>query len=204
MAYTVSNNDIISIIIRGKLFEQRVMTTFHYQYAGPLVLDGATWLDGVLLSLAAPAQLYFEYRKIVSADVVQMEVIGQKIYTNRFRSRKFIPVNQEGLLEATLTANVAQVVTLTADPADRHAIGNKHIPGVPTIRMTGGALTAGQTAALGTWGIAAISIIDDGAGGELRPIIFNRRNPGGSYRVTGFLVNPDVRTERRRTLRVGE
>lgn len=202
--YTILNNSIASITFRGKLFDQRVMTTHHYYYSGVTQADGRGWLLARLNAMLAAGKLYALWRGALSQSVINMEVVGQWIQNQRYRPIVVSPVVTVGSRGDANAPNAAMVVTLTSDLAGRHGVGNKHLPGVPYAEVTAGVLSAGQLAANGNYAFEATQQYDDGAGNVLTPCIYNRASPNLSRVITGYIVNDSIRTERRRTLRVGE
>lgn len=203
MAYTINNGAIMSVIFRGTMYGQDVMNTFHYRYDGPVIASGLTFLTN-LIGVNAQMQANMAlWQDCISEDVVDNRVIGQWIYPLRYRPWVIPMANATGNSGPAGTANLASVISLIADRATRHGIGNKHIPGLAINSQTLGFLTAGQLANNGSFGTAMATSVPI-LGGVMQPVIYNRLAPPDSLEVVGSEQNPTVRVQRRRTVGLGK
>lgn len=202
MAYAIETGFVLQLTFVGDLFGQQVMTTFHYRYVGAIQADGAAYAYTVAASTAGLGKLYDDWKSAVSVDVQNVVVWSQWIYPVRYRKVIYVPAAQTGALTAAATANVAGVITGYADEANRRGVSNKHLPGVPVAEMAVGELSLAYKGNLGDLGDEMTRNIVIGAD-ALRPVIYHRAAPPDSYVITGYGVNPYVRVERRRTLRLG-
>lgn len=204
MSYTISNGAVLQTLFRGTLYGQDVMNTFHYVYDGPVIPSGLLALINISSVNATMQANMALWRDCVSADVIDMRIVVQWIFPLRFRAFTTPMVPNIGNGGASLTANTASVVTLVADQASRHGIGNKHLPGLPTGSLDNGFLTNGQVVSNQDFGTAMASSILGFMGGALHPVIYNRAAPASSLLVVGAEVNPTVRVQRRRTVGLGK
>lgn len=203
MAYTINTGAFAQVRIQGKLFDQAVMNTYYYKFIGTPLVDGAGFMSSFLAGMDAPGKLYATYRSAVSADVIDLQLIGQWVYPFRYRAVRVLPGIRTGNRDSAMTPNVAAVMTLYSDEATRHGVGNKHLPGVPVVDADHGVLLDDYKTAVAAHGNQASLPIADGAGHDMRPYIFNRATPAASFEAVTYGVNDYVRTERRRTVGLG-
>lgn len=203
MAYVINSGAVMQVTLRASMYGQDVMNTLHYRYDGPVIASGLTYLTTFIGVNAQMQALQGLWRAQMSGDVVSCIVIGQWITPLRYRAFNTAQAAATGTLGVGATANVASCLTLVADRASRHGVGNKHLFGLPIDAMDLGALTPGQKALVDTLGVAMVSPIPH-TGGVMQPIIFNRALPGDSMEVIGHITNPLVRVQRRRTVGVGQ
>lgn len=203
MAYTINNGAIMQVNFIGLMYGQRVMNTMHYRYEGPIVASGLTYLTTLLGVNPQMQALQTAWRNCMSEDVKECNVLGQWIYPQRYRVYHVPMAGGFGGQGVGSTANVGSCISMVADTASRHGIGNKHIPGLSTDSADLGYLT--PAAKLRNQGLAdnmVTTIVH--AGGALNPVIYNRADPTASLPIIGSIVHETIRVQRRRTVGVGK
>lgn len=201
MAYAIPTGGIIQTVWVGSYQNNITNTVLHWRLSTSPITDGgaalaiiAAWMQGATVGTA--------YRATIGPEWIGRRTQAQLITPQRYR-----PVQQtwsdQGTGGSAPTLNVAAALTRYGEAATRHAVGTIHMPAVPSENQVGGRLTAGAVSAynsvLGFWvGSQAL-----GTSSQWTPILFDRVNPGSSIAVVGSIVQPTVRTERRRTLGVG-
>lgn len=203
VAYTINNGAIMAVAFQGTLYGQQIMTTFHYRYEGPVIASGQTFLQtfiGVNAQMQANQGLW---RACISADCVSLEAAGQWIWPLRYRAYRVPMAGPTGDMGSANASNTASVITLIADEATRHGVGNKHLPGLAGGNQDQGFLTNPQIVANTDFSTAMATSVPL-LGGVMQPVIYNRANPAASLDVVGAEVNQTVRVMRRRTVGLGK
>lgn len=203
MAYTINTGSVVLVTFRGTLFGQDVMNTFHYRWDGPVLASGLTALIALIGTNPQMQANMALWQNCISEDVVDCRVIGQWIFPLRYRQYNTVMAAPTGSGSPCGTANVASVITLVADRASRHGVGNKHLPGLPLSSQEQGFLTNGQKVANTDFANAMAATVVM-LGGIFQPVIYNRVNPAASMEVIGAEENLTVRVQRRRTVGLGK
>lgn len=218
MSYSVGANNVLQLTLRGTLFGQTMMNTFHWQQrsAGGTFTDAAAFLSDFNDDLSIADTFYDQWRTCVPALMVNIFADLQWIYPDRFVKRTFVLFPVGGAAHVPTTANLASVITLRGDIASKRSIGDKHLPGLGGNAIALGQVTAGQIAQMEEFGARAIQPVTVG-GHVMEPIIFGRPRPEytdrhgvvhpalpASYiRVTQWISQTTARVMRRRTVGVG-
>jgi hypothetical protein len=150
--------------------------------------------------------LYDRWRQQISQSVINVKIYIQPVYPIRLSARVFTPPLPTGAVVGTdMGTNTAAVITKTSDVATRFGRGSIHLPGmvVEHIDADSNEWGAAYLAALADLKNAMLNTytLDDFV--ELRPVLFSLKHPDRVTDVTGGIVQPTPRVERRRTLRVG-
>lgn len=218
MGYAVTANSVMQVTLRGTLFNQTVMNTFHYRVdsGGGVLADGAAALSQMNDALGIPDSFYDTYQRVLPPQVVNIIADLQWIDPDRFVKRTF-PVWPLGTGAFTATTpNLSAVLELRGDIADKRSIGTKHIPGLGGVAVAGGLVQAALLADLEEFGQQA-RLPQTVGGRTMTPIVFGRARAaytdkfgvlhpaiGKSYRpITEFTVQTTARVMRRRTVGLG-
>lgn len=217
MAYDIAARSVCQVTIRGTLFNQVVMNTFHYRLDGTSsLINGSLFLDNFSAVLTAPGNLIDAWEGVVPAQVINHFLDLQWIDLDRFVKKTYVVGTEGGSPLGTTSTNQAAVLELRADIADKRSISSKHIPGLGGSGIVAGQLSFDKTAEMSTVGEASVLPLTVGTR-IMTPIIFGRARAaytdkhgvvhpaiGKSYReVSQFIVQATARTMRRRTVGVG-
>ena len=208
----VALNDVFLITMLGRYAGQRVMLTHTYMVTntGPGV-DDVLAMDSLLTAVRGGAGggdiLESAYRVSVGTNYTLEEITCQKIAGIRTVKRSFarnVPGNGGA---ASLTGNIAAVVTLRTVLAGRTQVSNKHIGPVPDVvgLVTGGFITGAYDANLTvTKNALLVGFTDAVLGVTWAPCIYHRGSIALPSQVTTGVVQQTVRVMRRRTVGQGE
>lgn len=206
MAYTIAAGAICEVQCRGSLFGQQVLMVRHYQRnveESDELPDGKAALSSILDSFDAPDTGWTATAKAYwTVDFTVQSVRAQWIYPTRYAYLDRAPAFGAGTqAPPTVPQNATCVITLKSDFGGRHGNGNVFLTGFEQAQTFGGIWTGlqlGHMAVLGDFLTQTFSF-DEGAH-EMLPVIYRRALPNASATVTGYAVQPEIRTMRRRTV----
>ena len=206
MAYLVDNLAIMNVTFEGLLFQQQVMTSFHYQLTGATApLDGGTLIGEMITKInTATTGLYDNWRNCIAADVVNVRQYFQWITPTRYAYTENVPAVAHGAMEEDcLTPNLAYVVTRRGELATRSNISNLHLPGVVNVGGNGGYVSDPLLSLLTEFGFAACQQLSMSSGATMLPVAFHRANSAISAVMTRAYPQLTLREMRRRTVGLG-
>lgn len=204
-------NDIVLVAFRGTCLNQRILFTQFYRVSQPA--SGSITVVQDLQGIAAAQDgtsdqpLLYNYLGCMANNYVCNAVRVQRVYPTRSVAIDVTRSLTGANTETTDATNLAGVVTLRTAKAGRSQVSNKHIGPLPGGSFTQGNLRPSYQTDLGDLGNAIISPLVTTGFSTLTPIIYHRGGDGPSAKyddMISMLVQTTVRTERRRTLRVGE
>lgn len=202
MAYSVPDGAILEATIQSVLFSQTCLSVFHYQLSDSLGLpDGDAAINGFNTEWNDLLDFVGAYAGCCSQELAFVNIVYQWVYPTRYHRVLKTPVVLLGeVANPSEPPNVAQVVTRSADKANRHGIGTTHIPALPQTTWTAGSLNDGQYNLLNVFaGFQANKYVTN----TMIPVLYNRANPAQSLPVTAAIPRRTVRVMRRRTVGVG-
>lgn len=216
--YAVGGNSVCQLTIRSTLFSQTVMNIFHYRLdlAGGVVAAGSAFLSDFNDALQAGGGMFETYINCMPAQVTNIVADLQWVDPDRFVKRTFVVNPLGGFSHVPTTANLASVLELRANIADKRSIGSKHLPGLGGTAVAGGIVQAALLAQIEEFADQCPLSVPVGVR-TMRPIIFGRARPSytnrhgvvipaipKSYReVASYVIHNTARVMRRRTVGVG-
>lgn len=215
--YSVSGNYVVQATIRGTLLNQQVMTTLHWRLdpATPPFANGSTLLDNIWTVIGAPGALISKLVNALPGNMGEIVCDLQWIYPLRYRKQTYVPAVNIGGDSVSTTTNLACVLTLTGEAANRRTICNKHIP-MSQANADSGLVDAGYVALILPYATALQADIVTVTPHTLNAIIWGKPRQayeqcGRTYPalpdlrtpITNVAIQDTVRVMRRRTVRVG-
>jgi hypothetical protein len=208
MATSAAVNQVYLVTLVGRLDDQLIMTTNHYQLinlvGGPLVGD---IYDQFNVALNMLDQYIDRYLDCCPTNYTCDEMWVQLVAPIRVRKGAYVIDRPGSSTYTALTANVAQVVERFGETAGRGAVGGVHLPSPTDVAwITGGELTVAALTKLNLFAPKLFQSVGDGVtDSRLYPCLYNRLFPEEvQERVIGVQVQPTVRVMRRRTVGVGK
>lgn len=214
MARTVAIGAILEVSYAGKLAGQKTLTVLHYSLTalapGPTV-DGdliTAAAAGTVFNLEGPGGILAEYLECISQDFELSRIRYQWVNPVRYSYIEEIPVTALGLfVGASMPPNIAAVVGKRNDSTGRLNRGSVHLPGVPVVAVEDGLLTSPATSRYADYGSIikqSHALTFSGGTATITPVIYHAAVPSASPSFNAFIVMPEVRIMRRRTVGVGE
>lgn len=204
----IQNLDIIQLTYFGRCFNQRIMLTHFYRYAGD-TSDGtyAADLDDMIdqASFGGAWGLGDAYMACLPPQYAMEEMRAQVIAPGR---QVYVGAATPGVVGTHVSnatvANDAAALTLRGPLARRSEIATKHIGPAPDNVSAAGLLTGGYVALM-TSLANSLSTIRVGfmPGSTLTPIIYHRGSKTASI-IFGIRIGAQSRVQRRRTVGLGE
>lgn len=210
MAFSISENSIVSLNFDSRHFGQQLLLTTHwsvFSISPGSTVDFNEFIDAWTTVNDTAGELGDQYASSLSEDVIGLNYIYQLIHPVRFV--RFISASAfDGgqVAEPSLPPNASHIITLRADSAGPAFRGNKHIGGVPASWSENGlptmvALTQYANLAAELEAVQEVVVGADTV--QMQPIIFDRGDPPSSPFVTNFILGQTTRVERRRTVGLG-
>jgi len=201
----LSVGDVVQMTIRGTLFNQRIMSTFHY---GISALTGApddsTVFSELNAAMSAAGKIQKKYLAVCPSEYVPTDVWYQVIKPVRFALRKKAWL--AGTTTSTFsagTANVAQVVYRRGAMGRRDNVSTLHIPS-PTHEswIFQGLLTEDAKLALGPLCVEMLQNYSTTTGGALFYPVINNKGPlvTDITPIVDAFYDDESRVMRRRTV----
>jgi hypothetical protein len=205
MPYPLNVNDVVEVTFKGTLFEQIVMSVFHYKYIGTVpIANGPGALLTFLTNLSAAGELKDTYVACCGPEYTMTEQRAQIVYPTR-QVYLSAAVNFPGTNAGACTApNVSAVVLKSPDQAGHGRTGSLHVPGVPATGYAGGELTNAYALTMANLATKVakqtFAVVN---AGDMQALIWSHRKPTTPSVIQGARVNPYVRTMHRRTVGLG-
>lgn len=205
-SYALVENDLIEIVIKGRLHGQTTRNVFHYRYtpAGPTP-DGAAelavaldeFVDLVVTSLIAFASVEWH---CISATI-------QKVKPTRYQVIEQV-VNLDGTAGVnSLPSGASAVVSIRAILADRNSQGRKFFPAIPVEFEEDSILNEDGMTSLGAIAGNMLSSLNTNDPDALVPTTLTPTSGvaiSAVYDVLGATPREVIRYQRRREVGVGE
>lgn len=207
MAYVVSANAVLQVVIKAKHEFQDVMSVFNYRYtdASPIA-DGAAMIDLFWSRWHAAGGMLDDWSNCCSERLVSIETRLQWITPDRFA---YVVKTDPAFLVGQVAGNAYPVntavsITKRTQNAGRQNVGTLHMPGVPDGYLSNGAITAiavPKYAALIEEMLKRITTF--GTVKNFDPVLFHKSSPDISPIFVNCSLQPFARVERRRTVGLG-
>lgn len=206
MPYQIATGSLMEVGIRGRHFGQRTLSVLHYQYISTSLLsDGRQALIDFMNKLGEAGGLLVKYRDCCSAVWTMEEVRAQWIFPLRYVYEQSTTGTGDGTVAGnSLPPNSSVTLYKRSELAGRHNRGFVHMPGVPLTFVTEGVLSTTGLAAYAALCTKLKTVIDVTGGPSYQPVILNRSQPAISVFVNSCLPMGTARTQRRRTVGLGE
>lgn len=198
--------DIVSISVFGRVYGQRIIMTRNYQ------VNTATSGGDTRTQLQAIGNQYKSVGQVVEAylglmpEQYQGDVVrSQVIYPVR-SSFVDVQMTNTGTIDTPEALNQSAAgITLQTPKAGRSQRATIHIGPLPVDSVQSGTLTAGYVTLLNTLGARFLTQLSTTGPGAvaMTPIIYHRNGDGPLQKsdpVTGYSVNDELRTMRRRVV----
>ena len=210
MAYTypiAPVNAVFLTTMRYSFVAQRLMNTFTWKLEANstnLTVDAVA--NAMNVFFAGAGGLYAKLDILRDNNCVMDDIQIQMIYPNRYAASGF-PRGAAGTSPDSTPMDMIHttgVVTFRSVEATRRGVSNKHLPlAAGTTYILAGVLTNACKTALSDVGNSVLGTAAIGSGVTLSPVIYHRGVTPVTSKIESFLVNPQVRTMRRRTVGVG-
>jgi hypothetical protein len=202
--------DIVLFSIYGQCFGQRILFTHHYRVTGSpnpaQPTSGA--LDDFLsaLNVDGASPTINLYKACLPPDYECTAGRAQVIAPSRSAYKQTELYDGLGTYATgTESSNQTGVISLRTENAGRDQVSNKHIGPIPAAAQVNGLLSDAYQGILGSFADKLLqSVTPAGTALTYSPIIFHGGSPFTYDAVTNRIVNPTVRTQRRRTVGLGE
>jgi hypothetical protein len=210
MARTIHVNDVVEVSYRGRHVGQRTLNLLHYKCtAAPIGgVDFAGYADELIVLLNQDDDVSDRYLACCSNEFHLEEIRVQIISEIRYSYESFPQVDTIGTVaEEALPPNEGVTLTKRNDGTGRRNRGSVHMPAVPRTFVSEGVLTGAAVTAYTALGVKLRAIKQPtvlAAAIDLTPVIFNKTTPSTSPPFNSVTVQLTSRTNRRRTVGVGE
>lgn len=206
----LKNGDFVRVWTRGVCFGQRIILTHNYLIVGdfPVANSIATDLE-LILTAWAPAGVLdatTPYLACLPPQFSLQEIRAQLFSPTRsaYRSVLFVGGAPGTNAGAATVANDSGCITMRTEKAGRSQVANQHIGPAPDAASAAGVLTAAYTATLATLGSKLVqAFVPPTSGSLVVPVIFHRAT-ATSDTINQFIIGPQSRVQRRRTVGIGE
>jgi hypothetical protein len=208
MAYGISTGAILQLTCKYAVSTavDVAMTTHHYLYTGPAIVDGAAEAVAAAQEFKTQAGRWGQLWKATASELATLfEVEGQWVFPTRYQKRSDGLTFVSGTIVDTLAPPATSVaIERRGDLANRHSVGGVRVPATPsTISQNGdGRILAAYLPAwqaLAAFMPTAFSTAAN-PGGTHTPVIYQRGNPAGSIVVKQGILHQTLRTLRRRVV----
>lgn len=214
MAYSLAVNDVVQVRLRGLLFNQTIRVVVNYRVGfAPPGLDGPTEIGSLLTFLTVAGWWVTEYMNQTTSDLTVNQLVGQRVYPVRQAMVVKPLALNGGLAPPSVSANTGATFIKYTDVSTARkmklaigGIGYQHMCGFPEVNRQGSSwnpffVTGGLT----TLGNKLNLPVVTAATTQFVPTIWHKNS--SSTRTTDVVTiipQATVRTERRRTVGVGE
>lgn len=205
----IAVNDLTLVTHVGQLCGQRVMSTFAFRCSavvgGPH--DLATVYDALFASLSTPATgLFARYLACCPDNLDAVATWIQKVYPLRYAKRIYAPILTNGTVGTdAVTANIQASITRRGELGTRESVSHLNVPAPTTsVEALVGEWEAGYKVTLNALATALPSQVNVLAGNvSFKPTIINSPQPIPWTDIAEAFIQTEVRTMRRRTVRLG-
>lgn len=204
-------NDIVMLAFRGTCSNQRILFTQFYRVSQPA--SGSITVVQDLQGIAAAQDgtsdqpLLYNYIGCMANTYTCNAVRAQRVYPTRSVAVDVARSLAGANTQAAEATNLAAVITLRTAKAGRSQVSNKHIGPLPNGSYTLGNISTSYQTDLGDLGNSIIAPLVTAGFSTLTPIIYHKNGDGPAAKyddMISMVVQTTARTERRRTLRIGE
>jgi len=203
-AVNVADKWLVTFV--GDLLNQRIINTYWYGVSTIIgTPDANAFADEMRAVLIASGGLRQKFLACVPQNYVLQFMWIQRVDSPRLL-KKIYPDNSPGTWAVdTDASNLACTVTRRGQLAIKQAIGSSHVPisSDPTA-IIAGEISITLNGLFNTYANEMLDSLNLATLGQLFPIIRNGTATNAYQAVTSVTVHPEVRTMRRRTLRLGE
>lgn len=208
---------IAEVIYRYTVNNQICMSVLHYVYTnGATVADNITATSGLLAKIDNPLtnQLAIRLAACQASNVSYLDVSAQVIWPTRYlKFKSAFALTGTGLAFNT-AQNLAAVITKQTQFASRSGVGSLHIGGLSPTDYSAGLVDPGLKTRMDFLGTEMLADINDAVNGIVwHPCLANKTPIVGTdpvkFEVSGstllytFVVQPELRVMRRRTVGLG-
>jgi len=204
----IQAGDRVLVTFIGSLFEQRIMSTFCYGLSAITGVNSqSAAFDRLHAALTGAGNLVEKFRDCCAAEYSLNQVWYQVISPSRYA--KYVRTTGLGLgtfaLGTYRTANSAAVILRRGDFGNRHNVSVLHVPIGQTVdEQTQGVIGANiETNLVILANQMKQTVNTTTVVGSWDPVINNGPNAGDLTPITDTLVQPTVRTMRRRNVGQG-
>lgn len=210
MAYTYPAAPVGAIFLltcRYQMCGQILRNQFHFRLeTNTNTRTINTVCDAIHTKFKAVDNLSAKMRELRDVTCVLLDTGVQQISPSRFAGVGYLE-NEAGnaLNEGASLTQLAAVLTRRSVVATRRGVSSLHLPLANKDTFIDlGVLTADALAKIGQVGNAILNFLDMGDGITVRPIIYHRGAVPLYDYIETFIVQPQVRIMRRRTVGLGE
>ena len=196
------------------------LTSLRYQWAGQILRNQFHWrletnsntrtieqvYDALQAKLAAANELYAKLKANRAVECVLLDAAHQQISPSRFAGKGYTMTQAGDRAEDNMSiTQIAAVLTRRSVVATRRGVSSLHMPvAVNTLVIDNGVLSAVTQTDIGAVGNAILNTGSLGDGMSVRPVIYHRNAVPVFDYIETFIVQPQVRIVRRRTVGLGE
>lgn len=198
--------DKFLITFVGDCLNQRIINTFWYGVSTIIgTPDSNAFADEIRAALIASGGLRQKFLAVTPQNYTLQFMWIQRVDSPRLL-KKIYPDNSPGTWAVdTDAANIAGTITRRGDLAIKKAIGSLHVMvSTDPTSILAGELGITLNGLFNTLANEMLDSLNLATLGQLFPIIRNGSDVAAYQAVTSVTVHPEVRTMRRRTLRLGE
>lgn len=203
--FPLANGSFVEVRVMGVLHGQQCIMTFRYE----TVLDGgATTTDFAEVFDYFDGELWDKLRLVISNEFLEVRFQIQLIDPVRYIYAEFTPADTAGAVTSgCLTSGVAYDFRKRTLQAGKQFRGRLYVPGVPIANENNSAVATAilEGAAVADIGVAMCAPIALAGGSEFVPSLIVPTEEGWTNRgqITSISLDPVLRYQRRRELRVG-
>jgi hypothetical protein len=208
MAYVIEEGALLQVTFEGRHENQQVMSVFTFKRTDQTgdIPDGAAAINAMWTMLVGPTGLYTKWTNCLSEKVTDIRARLQWIRLSRFAYiQKISDVTTQGFVPGNcMPVNTSVAITKRTQNAGRDQVGTIHMPGVPTIFVNDGRVSAQGLILYDDLGTAmrVVHVLSNPSI-TLTPVLFDKSTPEDSQPIANHTVQPFVRVMRRRTVGLG-
>lgn len=203
------NGDVVHVAWRGQCFGQRIILDQNYKILGDFPLADSFFQDALkIANLLLPGGA-------INVLTAYLAALPPQYTIDEIRIQKVSPAPRTAYFsvglggapgthaDAATVANDAACITMRTQKAGRNQVANVHIGPVPDAVSAAGLLINAYKVILTALGTKLVtSGVPVGSGSIIAPTILHKA--GGDDLIQQFLIGPQSRVQRRRTVGVGE
>ena len=196
------------------------LTSLRYQWAGQILRNQFHWrletntnsrtieqvYDALQVKLSAANELYAKLKVDRAVECVLLDAAHQQIRPSRFAGKGYTMTQAGDRVEDNMSiTQICAVLTRRSVVATRRGVSSLHMPvAVNTLVIDNGVLSAAAQTNVGAVGNAILNTTSLGDGMSVRAVIYHRGAVPEYDYIETFIVQPQVRIVRRRTVGLGE
>lgn len=199
--------DILQVVHVMTVDEQTCMNVLHYKVIAPDTTPDRSYfqeMDDILAALdAGPNTVTGGWLKLATDDCTSRFIQAQRVHPNRSPYVREI-VGQEGLEPGPSAPSIVALSgTKRSDTVGRGRSGHMQLAGLPASSMENGRWTIAQLTLAQNYFDDLSQDLNYGAGGIIRPGIFDSKPPTEFAELIGFEAKDELRSMHRRTVGLG-